>query len=102
MDICKALITDAKANPKSVKAAQLAQILRFLGQARKVLDEAEKTKEEIDEEIQRQEDEDLMTPEERQMIEEFEALDMELEGEPIYPDEDEKSKKINEPFRHGF
>lgn len=102
MIICKALVADAKVNPKTVNAAQLAQILRFLGQARKVLDEAEQVKEQIDEQLTREQDEEGMTEEEKEMVRQFEESTQGFEAESIYHNEDEKPNKIHTPFKSGF
>ena len=78
-EICKILVDMAKADPSSVKATMLAQILRMLSQSAGILKMAEALREEIDEAIERDTD-DGMTPEERALLDEFKEMtsDMDL------------------------
>ena len=101
MGICKSLVAKAKIDPTKVQATMMAQILRLMSQSSGIIKMAEALREEIDEAIEREEDEDEMTEEEREMLRVFNESCGDLDIEPIY-DEDSKSKSFHQEFNKSF
>ena len=102
MGICRSLVDAAKKDVTSVSAAMLAQILRLMNQTSGIMKMAEELREEIDEAIERQEDEDEMTPEEREMWESFQEDHGEFLEDPLICDENPKSQSFKQEFNKSY
>lgn len=78
--IAKVLIDSAVDDPTSIKASMLTQVTKIFNDSSKLIKEAEKFKKEIAEELERinpdtgEYYEDEMTPEEREILEQFENI----------------------------
>ena len=104
--ICRALVDIGKTDPTKIKASMMAQIMRLMTQGSNILQMAESLKEEIQEDIDK-EDGDGMTPEESQILKEFQesqkGADLgAFKMKDSEKDNDKKSAGFHNDFGYGL
>jgi hypothetical protein len=76
-NLCKTIVAQAQANPTKIKSTLLAQAVRILSTSYKILKEADEFKKEIEEELERYDEEtgeEKMTEDEAEMLAQFEEM----------------------------
>jgi hypothetical protein len=97
--IANTLLTQAEADPLSVKAAMMAQIVRVLSQSGKILDDYEKHLRKVEEEpvIDEETGEEVNTPEEEAMMAEWNRREALTEEERRAEDMAEHARLMANP-----